>query len=214
WTEVESSKCQPALECHLLKDKGMETGTKNSVDVNVLDAIMKQRQLDVLEACGSLSHQDRESIASSKNIVVNRQLGILFCLVPKVASTTWTTILLALAKDVPISSIDSEMQWQQWRKYFKPLNKLPRYEQTKILKNFYKFMFVRDPISRLRSAWKSKMTGNQPYFEEYYGKFIRNMYRGNTSEEKQNNSNGVTFHEFAQYVVDIPEISVADPHWR
>ena len=78
------------------------------------------------------------------------------------------------------------------------------------LQEYYKFMFVRDPLARLLSAYKDKFLLNNTSFFESYGRQIIKQVRSNASANHKGDN--VSLKEFLQYV---PESRVEDmnEHW-
>ena len=102
----------------------------------------------------------------------------------------------------------------------KLLRTLDSYNSEEIryrLDNYLKFMFVRDPMERLLSAYRNKFTlrYNQ-YFKYRYGTKIIKKYRQNATKESLEKGHDVGFHEFIQYLLD-PSTQKKRPfntHWR
>jgi dermatan 4-sulfotransferase 1 len=71
-------------------------------------------------------------------------------------------------------------------------------------KDVFKFCFVRNPYTRLLSAWLEKIAGNMPPKSQILLQLGREPHRL---------GHEVTFAEFVQAVASQP-VSMMDPHWR
>jgi Sulfotransferase family len=71
------------------------------------------------------------------------------------------------------------------------------------LQTYFKFMFVRDPLDRLLSAYYDKFVRiNGTYFTERYGRRIITKYRRNATEESLAFGHDVRLDEFVKYLID------------
>ncbi|KAJ7348760.1 Carbohydrate sulfotransferase 14, partial [Desmophyllum pertusum] len=85
-------------------------------------------------------------------IVVDDENKIIYCTVPKVATSTWKRILgdlRGLKQGINIH------QWDLWRWLYQYTEE----EWTQRLQTYFKFVFVREPLNRLLSAYKNKFIG-------------------------------------------------------
>ena len=86
--------------------------------------------------------------------------------------------------------------------------------------NFYTFLFVRDPMVRLVSAWKDKF---QPHehderfdyksFHKEFGRAIIQKFRHNPSDEDVERGFPVSFDEFVDYVTSFKNPLQLNEHW-
>ncbi|CAH1779820.1 unnamed protein product [Owenia fusiformis] len=146
-------------------------------------------------------------------ILVSEKLKMVYCMVPKVASSSWLTVLLTLHMEHPPK--DKEV-FEIWNKNVKPphLTDYSKQDQKRILSEYFKFMFIRDPLDRLISAWDDKFNHVKLYFSKRYGRDMIKKYRENPSGEALRTGNKVKLEEMISYVRDIAEIKYADEHWR
>ncbi|XP_035675463.1 carbohydrate sulfotransferase 11-like isoform X1 [Branchiostoma floridae] len=137
------------------------------------------------------------------HLIVDDEHKMLYCFVPKVACTNWKRVMIKLRhpdidKPQDISPRDAH------ETYFLPT--LKRYSPEAIqyrLDNYFKFMFVRDPLERLLSAYINKFT--MPYnlkFHRLYGTKIISRFRENPSNDSVQRGDDVMFKEFVQYLLD------------
>lgn len=90
-------------------------------------------------------------------------------------------------------------------------NRLYQYneeERAIRIKTYFKFLFVREPLKRLLSAYKNKFIGEDAKLSRLDRRYIINKYR---PQDLNKNENFVSFAEFIKYFSeDIPR----NQHWR
>jgi len=114
---------------------------------------------------------------------VSHDLRIVFCVVGKAACTSWLRVLLQLtgnpaAQHVAATDRDSVhgMLYHYLElKSFQNATQLARSP----FKHYYKFMFVREPLERLVSAYRDKMIRTSEYTS--IRQYIIKRYRRNPS---------------------------------
>ena len=92
--------------------------------------------------------------------------------------------------------------------------KFTRKQRNYMLKDFYKFMIVRDPFERLVSAFRNKFQHkrNSRYFTDIVRKEIM-RFRKNKKLVKAGDDDDVTFTEFVRYLIDTPHEQL-NAHWK
>ncbi|KAK3755476.1 hypothetical protein QZH41_005970, partial [Actinostola sp. cb2023] len=110
------------------------------------------------------------------HILVNDEHGVLYCYVPKVACSNWKRVMAVL--DGKANSTDEIGQVPH--STFKRLSRYPPAEIQYRLENYYKFMFAREPLQRVVSAYKDKLTGNNEYYATNFVKQIISKFRPST----------------------------------
>ena len=75
------------------------------------------------------------------------------------------------------------------------LNDFSRPEIQYRLRNYYKFMFVRNPMERLLSAYRNKFGENVGEFRKKYGPVIAKRFR-NGRKDPTGNYDDISFEEF------------------
>ena len=91
------------------------------------------------------------------------------------------------------------------------LSKFPRQEVEQKLKNYFTFLFIRDPMKRVLSAYNSEFMKDNKYFHRTYGRGIIKRYRPYATKQALETGSGVTFPEFMRHVV---ETNSRDEHWQ
>ena len=180
----------------------------------------KRRQERLDEVCESpkitgsdtrLTQTQRKSVF--QHLLVNDNYKVIYCYVPKIGCTNWKKVLKVLSERdawpgcYPFSFIRDVV----------PLSTYSKEERLHRLKTYYKFMFVRDPLDRLVSAYLDKFhpNGQDKGFHKHYGTYIVKKYRKpplSLAEEKETRGNDVTFPEFVNYVADTKRY-MYNEHW-
>ena len=142
------------------------------------------------------------------HMLVNDEHGILYCYVPKVACSNWKRVMAVLdhkAKNVDeIKFVDHD-----------GVKRLRRYSDDEIqyrLDNYFKFMFVREPLQRLVSAYKDKLTGNNRYYTAVTVNPIIKRFRALTGKGNEVHRPGATLEEFFMHLDSKPTRAM-DEHW-
>ncbi|KAK3578825.1 hypothetical protein CHS0354_030248 [Potamilus streckersoni] len=134
------------------------------------------------------------------------QYSLLYCPVEKVGSTFWRRVFYILyGKSLQIYNHPLEVPivdaLTQKYEILPRLVRMPN--QVRIfLNNSFKFMFVRNPFSRILSAYVDKVFSPNPVYWKNFGiPSIRNS-RNNASKHSLTCGHDATFPEFLRYVVE------------
>ena len=90
------------------------------------------------------------------------------------------------------------------------LGDLPPLAVKRKLREYYKFMFVREPLVRLLSAYKDKFMLNNTYSHKRYGREIVKHTRKNAAANSKGDD--VSLKEFLQYVIES-RVEDMNEHW-
>ena len=93
-----------------------------------------------------------------------------------------------------------------WRR----LSEYKEKEKSLRLKTYFKFVFVREPLHRLLSAFKDKFIGKNRHFSKNIRKVIVKAFR--SKDFDPNGENNVTFSEFVHFY--SRDVITRNPHWR
>lgn len=152
----------------------------------------------------SLSRFERKILFDQ--ILVNDRFQFLYCFTPKVACSNWKKVLMVLDEKAlrpeNVTKIDHSHDVKHLHQYSPD-------EIAHRLENYYKFMFVREPMARLASAFLNKFREIPSYMKKYGVPIIKRYRRGAPPNPK---GNDVTWNEFVHYVVDTP-LQRYNQHW-
>ncbi|XP_015270361.1 PREDICTED: carbohydrate sulfotransferase 14 [Gekko japonicus] len=140
-----------------------------------------------------------------KHILVSDKHRFLYCYVPKVACSNWKRILKVL--DGVLENVDVKLKMDHKRDLIFLSDMKPE-EIRYRLKHYFKFIFVRDPMERLLSAYRNKF-GEIKEYQLKYGVEIVKKYRKNPGKTT---GDDVTFSEFLRYLLD-EEVEKMNEHW-
>jgi len=184
----------------------------------------RQSQLsDVCRQQSSISGFHPVSVSQLSNILVDDQHKVMYCAIPKVGCSNWKRMFVHLIGEhnltlketsklkVHESSVLSALGIQR-------LSEFSKEDIIHRLSTYYKFLFVRDPLERLLSAYKDKFSTYNKYtryFQHRYGRAIIRKYRKNPSDVSLLHGHDVTFSEFINYVIHLGnKTGEFNPHWR
>ena len=160
--------------------------------------------VSVKEECKSITERGSGKLFTLLGFIEKR---LLYCPVEKCATTFWrrTFHLLTYKNASPYSN-----------PYEVPLSKLPSVNKeftvqsgfkdspkdSLVRKNSFSFLFVRNPYSRVFSAFVDKLLPPNPYFWKVLGTKSIQMFRKNASSKSRIYGYDVTFAEYAKYVIN------------
>ncbi|TRY81515.1 hypothetical protein DNTS_009922 [Danionella cerebrum] len=168
------------------------------------------------------------------HLIVDDLHGIIYCYVPKVACTNWKRVMIVLSQslkapsgalykdplDIPLDLIHNFTLHTTIKKLAEEYGHHSRALLNQKLKNYTKFLFVRDPFVRLISGFRDKFLASNGYYFDTYGKKMLQRYANvsdisSTFEEGSGASIRLTFNHFVKYLLD-PEIQRRqyDDHWE
>ncbi|XP_002737686.1 carbohydrate sulfotransferase 11-like [Saccoglossus kowalevskii] len=179
---------------------------------------MVERQDALKAACREMTNQENDfHLRSSMKVFVDEKHRLLTCLVKKVASTSWKRVFLVLLGFANSSQIndDFDFRWEKMvvkhgrqRVTVKSLN-------SKIFKNYVKFLFVRHPFTRLLSAYRDKFERQRSRsgrHEPLLSTSIKNTRDAIMKRYNLSDSYSVTFPLFVRYLSDS-NVNNFDAHW-
>ncbi|XP_029939517.1 carbohydrate sulfotransferase 14 [Salarias fasciatus] len=159
-------------------------------------------QKDLVDNIWSLSDLQRKIVL--QHVLVNDEHRFLYCYVPKVACSNWKRLMKMLSGALKFNDFRSKLDHHHDLVF---LSSLKPDEIRYRLKHYFKFMFVRDPMERLLSAYRNKF-GEIESYQKSYGVKIIKRYRKVDSAK----GDDVTFTEFIKYLVDENEERMNE-HW-
>ncbi|XP_078348729.1 carbohydrate sulfotransferase 11-like isoform X1 [Oculina patagonica] len=170
---------------------------------NPFEQTQMARQRHLKDYCLEHKFNERPMTERLHFIVVDDEHEIMFCTIPKVASTTWKRVLADLRGLRQGISVHRPKLWRHLEEYRSE-------EKSFRLKTYFKFIFVREPLHRLLSAFKDTFIGKNRNFSKKIRQGIVKALRAQDFDP--NGESNLTFSEFVQfYSRDVKELN---PHWR
>lgn len=149
------------------------------------------------------------------NFMVDDKHKVLYCFIPKVACTSWKTVLLELQTEKQINgSVKGSVHNQPFMNRH-GLRRLSTYglEDVKLrLEAYTKFMFVRHPLERIASAYHDKIEhGLNREFKSYIKQAIATYRNDSTVEHRVD----AEMDEFIRLFTDetLPRHQRWNAHW-
>ena len=203
-----------------------------NISINKQSIKVHQRQNElprqVQKVCRDLASDKQPNNMESiylGNIYVDDKHKMMYCRVPKIAGTNWLKILLILSGKMNTSNpgmVDSNLVYHNYAsRYLHTLDEYQPGERDMRIKEYYKFMFVRNPLERILSAYRCKLTkvthgvidGRVKYMLKYGREIIR-RYRTDAGAHSLQTGDDVTFSEFVQYLLDPKTKQPFEEHWK
>ncbi|KAM9762520.1 carbohydrate sulfotransferase 14 [Menidia menidia] len=182
------------------------------VDFQILQEIRNRTirtvcsQKNMPHSVWSLSPLQRRTLL--QHILVNDEHRFLYCYVPKVACSNWKRVLKVMSG--ALDSVDASIKMDH-RSDLLFLSSLKPEEIRYRLAHYFKFMFVREPMARLLSAYRNKF-GEIESYQKKYGVEIVKRYRKGRAKDAAAAGDDVTFAEFVRYLLD-EDAERMNEHW-
>ncbi|XP_041455920.1 carbohydrate sulfotransferase 11-like [Lytechinus variegatus] len=187
-----------------------------------LDDTQQQRRSHLLKTCEGLNarkHPENidglsaDTLKKMDNIFVIDKFKTLYCYIPKVGCTTMKRMLLLLNGHINSTNVGHEEVHALASKYFPSLGKFSLEDAKEKIKNYRKLIFVREPFSRILSAYRDKLESKGSFKTNFLPRMVNRDAR---SMAGGNEGLNITFGNFIDYVSN-PWNTLADPpeeHWR
>ncbi|XP_053330321.1 carbohydrate sulfotransferase 8-like [Spea bombifrons] len=140
-------------------------------------------------------------------LFVDHTHKFIYCEVPKVGCSNWKRILLLLKMDLSIEPNQLQHDIIHTTSVLNKLSNYPAKEQRRMLKDYTKVMFSRNPFQRLVSAYRDKILHTEAYYGTKLVQMIKEKFR--TPHKRKEN---VTFEEFVSYIL-LGDPNKWDIHW-
>ena len=187
----------------------MET-TEQSSGTNNEKSVLPLNE-SVRLACSSLGKQSRQArVLSTLQFIPGKK--ILYCPVEKIGTTFWRRVFYMfsynhaqdkLPFDIPEETAQEEVKARFSKSY-----------STSFPADYFSFMFVRNPFSRLLSAFVDKIVAPNPFYWKNFGALAVNKYRQNVNKSAVR-GHDITFSEFVRLATDMESTNMyKDPHLK
>ena len=152
----------------------------------------------------------KERFTLRQHLILNEEHKVLFCFIPKVSCTTMKKIFVVMNGFYP--SIEKVHKRKVHRRIIRlDDDKFTEEQRQFMLKDFYKFMIVRDPFERLVSAYRNKFLEKTNAISlAALGTKLINKYRENRKPVETGDD--VSFTEYIRHLIDTPSWKLND-HW-
>ncbi|XP_033107875.1 carbohydrate sulfotransferase 10-like isoform X2 [Anneissia japonica] len=186
-----------------------------SVEKCTFEEVQRERKLHAWRVCNTTEYRQTNNSYFARHrfdhmYYLNRT-GIVFCTVPKAASTTLKKLMLA-SNALDYNFVSIKNTHDVFDRHVIKLSKLLETEIMNILHNSTKIMIVRHPFTRLLSAFKDKL---EPIWAESY--FPRSDFILHIQTQLGLEKSGrITFSDFLRYLnlLDNEYHLDAQEHWR
>ncbi|XP_066533765.1 carbohydrate sulfotransferase 14 [Hoplias malabaricus] len=192
---------------------GHQRETTEDVESQILQEI---RNRTIKAMCGqrntagtvwTLSPLQRKTLL--QHILVNDEHRFLYCYVPKVACSNWKRVLKVLSGAISHVDIKGKMDHHADLLF---LSDFSPEEIRHRLRHYFKFMFVREPMARLLSAYRNKFGEIEAYQRKYGAEIVRRYRKGRAKDGRMIAGDDVTFAEFVRYLLD-EDPERMNEHW-
>ena len=202
-SEWRSSEERPQEESWISEIRGLNFS--NSV-------VSSEQRLKSLKQAYGYTRKSRDSLSArerqivGQHILVNDKHKMLYCYVPKVACSNWKRFMMVLNGEATDTNTIRKVNHMS----FTFLRDFPSSDIKHKLSEYYKFMFVREPLVKLLSAYEEECLLNNWAFHNSYGEQIVKNARKNASAHPKGDD--VSLKEFLQYVAES-RVQDLNEHW-
>ncbi|XP_053379980.1 uncharacterized protein LOC128548631 [Mercenaria mercenaria] len=180
-------------------------GNRASQDIGSIHGLQLAKA--VRHEC-SLQHTQQQ-IKTMMHFIPGKE--ILYCPVEKIATTFWRRILYTFSiKDsrykLPFEIPEDTAQVEIKKRFSKTI-------APHLPVSSFTFLFVRNPFSRILSAFIDKIVAPNPYYWLHFGEAAIQLYRKSVNGSSFK-GHSITFAEFVRFVTDVessPKV-YSDPH--
>ena len=158
------------------------------------------RKQHLKEYCVKHTFNKNPSPEDLRYLAVDDELKIIICVTPKVATKTLKSVI-ALSRGITDQKFNRWDIWKRWDSYTEE-------ERSQRLKTYFKFVFVREPLQRLLSAYKDRLIKHSHEYKLVQEEIVRAL---RPQDFNTQGNNFVSFPEFIQYYSDN---KTRDQHWR
>uniref|UniRef100_A0A8C6PUX0 Carbohydrate sulfotransferase n=1 Tax=Nothobranchius furzeri TaxID=105023 RepID=A0A8C6PUX0_NOTFU len=162
----------------------IKSSSTQQENLEKLQSVIETRKHLMKEMCAKYKGSISKTITPDhvKQIFVEDRNKLLYCSVPKSGCSNWKRTLMVLSGQASnAENIQHDMV--HYGGHIKTLNMFNQKEIMHRLETYTKFMFVREPLERIVSAYRDKFENPNEYYHNLFGKPIISKYRVMPSEE-------------------------------
>jgi hypothetical protein len=162
-------------------------------------------------------------VPTASRIYVDQKRKVLYCAIPKAASSSWKVTLATLTGKF-IASDHRQLLKVHDDAFMasiglNQLSSFSHFSVASIIKTYRKFLVVRHPFERLVSAFVDKFEKTNKwteYFHHKFGREIMRRYRGKATQHELETGRNVTFPEFVNLItdIDVDRAMRINEHWE
>ena len=167
--------------------------------MKVLEERQLARKQHLKEYCLKHKFNNNPNPEDLDLVTYDDELKIIYCVIPKVGTTTWKEVLAqsrGLAKNTD--------RWEIWKR----LSNCTDEVRLQRMKMYLKFVFVREPLQRLVSAYRDRLIKHRSTTKDVRQEIVQ-AFRPQDFEPEGKNE--VSFREFIQY---FSNNRARNKHWR
>lgn len=185
-------------------------GSSEKRDAKPTERRYEQRREHLRQTCqnfptDSFVKQMEKNITTYEDMVVDEERQILFCGVPKSATTIWKRMFLKMEfprfANVPLEEVRSGKDGKLSTTKGQDLKTLKDYsisERKRIFDTYYKFLVVRPPFERLLSAFRDK--SDRLAYSFFNGKVMDSLKERDMADEYIY-FDVESFHQFLEFII-------------
>lgn len=165
---------------------------------SLVNEVYAERVLHLRQTCRNSSSEylgDSTDKDVANNIHIEQNHNLVYCQIQKVGSTFIRSLLKRLFQSSVIEQSETGF------KRLKDRTDLGFAELHSVIQNSDKFMFVRDPYTRVLSGYVDKLFCPNTLYWRVTGKYVVSQIRKNANQLSLSCGHDVTFPEFVQYII-------------
>lgn len=186
-------------------------------DNTFMDPVQYHRRKTMLDECAKLGTNYSGTLPDQRlrtHMIYDEKTGFVFCDLPKVGSTFLKQVLHIVSGHSRVKDPYAISGSAAHTIPFQTFVTITYDQILKLLVQSTKFLFVRDPYTRILSGYVDKLYTNNFVFWGSAGKLIVNNYRKDPSKKSKACGHDSSFPEFIKHVIDSEtKRENRNPHW-
>ncbi|XP_071949942.1 carbohydrate sulfotransferase 11-like [Antedon mediterranea] len=177
---------------------------------------LHKNRTDYVKAQCDRHRKELPKMEKTPILLVNEKYKLVYCQTPKAGTDSWCKLFLVLSgykSYTEVLKMNVMNVSAAWKKHVPKLSQFTPAKQRYILSNYTKIMIVRNPLTRLLSAFNDKAVAKNK--SDYNLSFQRQLSKQILQDFRTGNVSGQydpTFNEFIRMIVSTESIN--NIHWR